>query len=133
VRPRPSNLVVAEDQVILARCEGIVMAKLESPLGIENGLVESSPQARPHDGIYVARTLTRDSREVPVRVMNVNRREQKFRKGSLLAQCEPVTLVPLTDRGQPQDRNSNSRLQDVTEAARPHLDREFRELGELVA
>jgi hypothetical protein len=58
-RPRPSNLVVAEDQVIPAQCEGIVMAKLESPLGIENGLVESSPQARPPDGIYVARTWSK--------------------------------------------------------------------------
>jgi hypothetical protein len=65
--------------------------------------------------------------------MNVNRREQKFRKGAPLAQCEPVTLVPLTDRRQPQARNANSRLQDVTEAARPHLDGEFRELKELVA
>jgi hypothetical protein len=110
VRPRPSNLVVANVQVIPAQCEGIVMAKLESPLGVENCLVESSPQALPPEGIYVARTLVRDSGEVPVRVMNVNRRDQKFRKGSPLAQCEPVTLVPLTDRGQSQGRNSDSRL-----------------------
>jgi hypothetical protein len=62
VRPRPSNLVVAEDQVISAQGEGIVMAKLERPLGVENGVVESSPQAHPPE----ARTLVRDSREVPV-------------------------------------------------------------------
>jgi hypothetical protein len=133
VRPRPSNLVVAKDQVIPAQCEGIVMAKLESPLGVENGVVESSPQAHPPEGIYEARTLVRDSREYQ-RVMNVNRRDQKFRKGSPLAQCEPVTLVPLTDRGQPQARDAISRLWDVTEAARPQLDDgEFRELEELIA
>jgi hypothetical protein len=40
---RPSNLVVAKDQVIPAQCEGIVLAKLESPLEVENGPVESSP------------------------------------------------------------------------------------------
>jgi hypothetical protein len=33
--PRPSSLVVAKNKVILAHCEGIVMATLESPLGVE--------------------------------------------------------------------------------------------------
>jgi hypothetical protein len=94
----------------------MVMAKLESPLGEEwAGRIKII--CPPPEGIYVARTLVRESREVPVRVMNVNRREAKFRKGSPLAQCEPVTLVPLTDKGQPQARNANSRLQDVTKAA----------------
>jgi hypothetical protein len=65
MRPRPSNMVAAKDQVVPARSEGIVMAKLESPLGVENGLVESSPKARPPDGIYVARTLVRDSGKYP--------------------------------------------------------------------
>jgi hypothetical protein len=133
-RPRPSNLVVAKDQVIPAQCERIIMAKLESPLGVENGLVESSPQVHRPEGIYVARTLVRDSREVPVRVMNVNRCDQKFTKGSPLAHCEPVTLVTLPDTEQPQARDASSKLQDVTEAVRPHLDDgEFRELEELVA
>jgi hypothetical protein len=45
--PRPSSLVVAKDQVIPALCEGIVMARLQSHLGVENGLVEPSPQAPP--------------------------------------------------------------------------------------
>jgi hypothetical protein len=55
--PRPSSLIVAKDQVIPAQCEGIVMAKLESPLGVENGLAEPSPQAHPPEGIYIAKTL----------------------------------------------------------------------------
>jgi hypothetical protein len=42
---RPSSLIVGEDQVIPARCEGTVMATLERPLGVENGLVEPSPSA----------------------------------------------------------------------------------------
>jgi hypothetical protein len=31
---RPSSLVVAKDKVIPAQCEGILMARLESPLGV---------------------------------------------------------------------------------------------------
>jgi hypothetical protein len=120
--------------VIPVDCEGIVLAKLENPLRIENGLVESSPQAHPPEGIYIARTLARDSREVPVRVMNVNRHDQKFTKGSPLAHCEPLTLVTLPDRERPQTRDVSSKLQDLIEAARPHLDDgEFRELEELLA
>jgi hypothetical protein len=45
-----------------------------------------------------------------------------------------VTLVTLPDKEQPQARDASSRLQDVTEEARPQLDDgEFLELEELVA
>jgi hypothetical protein len=54
---RPSSLVVAKDQVIPAQCEVIVMARLQSHLGVENELVEPTPQAPPPEGFYIARTL----------------------------------------------------------------------------
>jgi hypothetical protein len=37
---RPSNLVMAKDLVIHAQCEGIVMARLQRHLGVENELIE---------------------------------------------------------------------------------------------
>jgi hypothetical protein len=52
MEPRPSSLVVAKDQVIPAQCEGVVMVQLESPLGVENGLVEPSPEAHPPEGLH---------------------------------------------------------------------------------
>jgi hypothetical protein len=76
--PRPSSLVVAKDQVIPAQCKGIVMARLESPLGVENGLVETSPQAHLPEGIYKARTLVQDCQEVPMRVLNATHHDQKL-------------------------------------------------------
>jgi hypothetical protein len=131
--PRPSSLIVAKDQVIPELCEGIVMAKLESPLGVENGLVEPSPQAHPPEGIYIVRNLIRDSREVPVRVMNVTGRDQKLTEGSPLAHCEPVPLVTPRDREQPQALDAGSKLQDAIQAARPHLrDEEFQGLEVLI-
>jgi hypothetical protein len=54
--PHPFSLVVVKDQVIPAKCEGILMARLESPLGVESDLVEQSPKAHPPEGIYSART-----------------------------------------------------------------------------
>jgi hypothetical protein len=36
------------------------MARLVSPLGVESGLVEPSPEARPPHGIYIVNTLVRD-------------------------------------------------------------------------
>jgi hypothetical protein len=85
--PRPSSLVVAKDQVIPALCEGIVMARLESPLGVENGLVKPRPQALPPEGIYIAKTLVQARQEVPLRVLNATHRDQKLTKESPLAQC----------------------------------------------
>jgi hypothetical protein len=40
VGSRPSSLVEAKDKVIPAKCEGILMARLESPLGVESDLAE---------------------------------------------------------------------------------------------
>jgi hypothetical protein len=131
--PRPSSLVMAKDKVIPARCEGIVIARLESPLGVENGLVELSPQAHPPDGIYIARTLVQDCQEVPIRVLNATHRDQKLTRGSPLAHCEPVTLVTLPDMGEPHARDSSTKLQDITETVRPHLSKEeFKDLEELL-
>jgi hypothetical protein len=94
------------------------MARLESPLGIENFLVEQSPQAHPPEGIYIARTLVQARREVRVRVLNSTHRDQKLTRGSPLAHSESVTLVTPPDLEQPQARHASSKLQDVTEAAR---------------
>jgi hypothetical protein len=125
--------VVAKDQVIPAQCEGIIIARLESLLGVENGLVEQSPQAHPPEGIYTARTLVQDRQEVPVRVVNAAHWDQKLTRGSPLAHCEPVTLVIPPDMGEPQARDLSSKLQDITEAARPHLsNREFKDLEDLL-
>jgi hypothetical protein len=46
------------------------MARLESPHGKENGLVEPSLQAHPFERTYIARTMVQDRRRVPVIVMN---------------------------------------------------------------
>jgi hypothetical protein len=48
---------VVKDHVIPAQCEGIVIARLENPLGVENGLVEPSPQAHPPEGIAHSQNL----------------------------------------------------------------------------
>ncbi|XP_023716570.1 uncharacterized protein LOC111869344 [Cryptotermes secundus] len=132
--PRPSSLVDAKDNVNPAQSEGIVMAKMENHLGVENGLVEPSPQAQPTEGIYVVRTLVQDCQEVPVRVMNVTHKDQNLRRGSPLAHCEPVTLVTFPDVGQPTAPGRKPKLADVTTATKPHLNAmEFQELEELVA
>jgi hypothetical protein len=124
---------VANDHVIPAQCEGIVMARMENPLAVENGLVESSPQAHPPEEIYIARTLVQDRQEVPVRALNATHWDQRLTKGSPLVHCEPVTLVTPPDVGQHQAQDLCSKLEDVNAAAKPHLTNgEFQELNELL-
>jgi hypothetical protein len=112
---------VAKDHVIPAQCEGVVIARLESPLGVENYLVEPSPQAHPPEGVYIARTLVQDHWEMPVRVFNATHRDQKLTRGSPLAHCEPVILMIAPDLEQLQVQEPSLKLQDMTKAARPHL------------
>jgi hypothetical protein len=69
--PQPSTIVVPKDYVIPAPCDGIVTDRLETPLGVENGLVEPSPHPHPPEGLDMARTLVQDRRKVPVRGFNV--------------------------------------------------------------
>jgi hypothetical protein len=131
--PCPSSLVVAEDQVMPAQCEGIVMARMENPLGVENGLVQTSPQAHQPEGIYIVRTLVQDRQEVPVRVLNDTHQDQKLTRGSPLAHCEPFTLVTAPHVGQRQTQDLSSKLEDAVTAAKTHLtNREFQELKELL-
>jgi hypothetical protein len=106
--PQPSSLVVAKNQVIPAQFEGILITRLESPLGVENGLVEQSPQAHPPEGIYIARTFVQDCQEVPLRALNAMHWKQKLMRGSPLAHGEPVTMVAPPSVEQPQCKEPTS-------------------------
>jgi hypothetical protein len=72
----------AKDQVMTAKCEGILMARSESPLEVERSLVKQRLHSHPHADIDIARSSERGRREVPLRTLN-----------ALLTHCEPVTLV----------------------------------------
>jgi hypothetical protein len=87
--PWPSSLVVANDEVIPAQCEGVVMAQLGNPIEVENGLVELSPEAHTPEGLY-----SQHSWEVPVRVLNVTDTDQELTKGFPMLQqfLEPQLL-----------------------------------------
>jgi hypothetical protein len=112
--PRPSSLVVAKDQVLPAKCEGILMARSENPLGVESDLVEQSPKAHPPKGIYIARTLVQDHQEVPVGVLNATYRDQVLTRVFPLAHCEPVTLVTSQCRvSNPETMKSGAEHQKV--------------------
>lgn len=58
------------------------MASLEILLGVKNGLAGLSPETHAPEELYVTRTLVRDSREVPTKILNTTCREQKLMKGS---------------------------------------------------
>jgi hypothetical protein len=68
-----------------------------------------------------------------MRVLNATHRDQNFMKGSVLAHCEPVTVVTPPDVEQKQVQDITSKLQDVMAAARPNLSNaESREMEELL-
>jgi hypothetical protein len=131
MEPWPSSLVVANDQVIPAQCVGVVMVRWEIPLGVENGLIESTLEPHLPEGIYIARTLVQDCREVPVRALNAvaTRSSQNVSPWHNVS----VTLVTPPDLEQTQVCNTTPKLQDVTAPAKPNLsDTEPRELQELL-
>jgi hypothetical protein len=99
----PSSLVVAKNQV-----RRDIDGQIGELLGVENGLVEQSPQAHPPEGIYIARTFVQDRRQVPVRALNTTHLEQNLTRGSPLARCEPVTMVTPPYVEQPQRKEPTS-------------------------
>jgi hypothetical protein len=92
---------LANDQVTPAQCEGVVTDRLESPIGVENCLVEQSPEAHTPDGLNIDRTPVRDRRDVPERILNATRSDQKLTKRQNLEHCDPVTLTTSPDAAQP--------------------------------
>ena len=69
------TLSLAGDEVILARCEIVVVAKLEAPVGAANVLIEPSQNCS-RDGVFIAMALVRARRRAPVRIMNVTNQDQ---------------------------------------------------------
>ena len=63
-QPKSARLSLAGDELILARCERVVMARLEAPVGATNVLVEPSLNCS-QDGVFTARALVRARPRVP--------------------------------------------------------------------
>jgi hypothetical protein len=66
--PPPSNIRVEENQTVPVLCKETVMARLKRPLGVGNCMIEPSPKTHPREGMYIARTLFKACKTVPVRV-----------------------------------------------------------------
>jgi hypothetical protein len=88
------------------------------PLGVENCLIEPSPEVHVPEGLYIARTLVRDQQEVPMRVLNTTLHDQKLARGFPVARCEPVPLVTQPEVTEPQHQDTSPNLQDMILAAR---------------
>jgi hypothetical protein len=69
----------------------------------------------------MARTLVKVRQKVPVRAFNATYSDQKLKRGSPITHCDPVTLVTTLDLEQPHAGHLSSKLEGITEAARPHL------------
>jgi hypothetical protein len=54
-------VVVADNHVIPVLCEG-VMVQLDSPLRVENGVIELSPETHTPEGLYMGRPWSRTGR-----------------------------------------------------------------------
>jgi len=75
MRPTKScQALTAGDELIPARCDRVVMARLEAPLGPTNILIEPRLNCS-RDGLFIARALVRGRPKVPVRIMNVTSAE----------------------------------------------------------
>jgi hypothetical protein len=85
------------DQGIASQCEVAVITRLERHLGAENGLVELRPETHIPKSLYIGRTLVRNRREMPVRVLNVAFRNQTLTRGFHRAHSETVMLVTPLD------------------------------------
>jgi hypothetical protein len=135
-QPKSSRLSLVGDEVIPARCERVVMARLEAPLGATNVLLESS-QKSSRDGVLIARTLVRARPSVPVHIMNVTNQDQVLSEGTTIGQVEPAIWAAVIDDREPEPRRKQGfckQLKEVIAGAKPNLSRrESQALEEIIA
>jgi hypothetical protein len=92
---KSSRLSLVCDEVIPARCERVVMARLGAPLRATNILTEPS-QKCPRDGVFIARTLVQARPRVFVRGMNVTNQDQVLSEGTTIGHGQPAMWVDLS-------------------------------------
>jgi hypothetical protein len=83
VQQKSSRLSLVNEAVIAARCERVLIAKLEAPLGTTNILIEPSQESY-REEVFVGRALVRAGPRVPVRIMNVTNQQQVLNKGTTI-------------------------------------------------
>jgi len=82
-QPKSARLSLVGDEVILARCERVVMAKLGAPVGATNFLIEPNQNCS-RDGVFIAGALVRARPRVPVSIMNVTNQDQVLSEGTTI-------------------------------------------------
>jgi hypothetical protein len=100
---KSSRLILVSDEVIPARCETVVMARLGAPLRATNILIEPS-QKCPQDGLFIARALVRARPTVPVRVMNVTNQDQVLKEGTTIGHRQTALSAAPIDEQKPEPR-----------------------------
>jgi len=119
-QPKSARLSLDGDEVIPARCERVVMPRLEAPLGATNVLIEPSQKCS-RDGVLIARTLV----------------QARPRDGTTIGHGEPAVWAATIDYQKPKPRRKwglCKRLREVIVGARPNLSvREAQALEELIA
>jgi hypothetical protein len=135
-QPKSSRLSLDGDEVIPARCERVVMARLEAPLVATNVLLEPSQKSF-RDGVLIAKTLVRARPNVPVRIMNVTNQDQVLSEGTTIGHGEPAMWAAVIDDREPEPRRNQGlckQWNEVIAGARPNLSRrEAQALDEFIA
>jgi hypothetical protein len=120
---KSTRLSLVGDEVIPARCERVMMAKLEAPLGATNVLLEPSQKCS-RDGVFIARALVRASPRLPVLIMKVTNREHMVSGGTIIRHGEPAvraTTIDDQEREQRRKRGQCKQLWVVIVGARSNL------------
>jgi hypothetical protein len=94
---KSARLSLVGDEVIPARCERVVMARLGAPLVSTNVLIEPSRKC-PQDGVHSQNASPR----VPVRVMNVTNQDQVLSEGTPIGHGQPTVWAATFDDQKPE-------------------------------
>jgi hypothetical protein len=120
---KSARLSLEGDEVIPARCERVVMAKLEAPVGATNTIIEPSQNCS-RDGVFIAWALVRARLRVPVRIMNVTNQDQVLSEGTTIGHVESAMWAANTEGQEPEPRQNkqlSKQLREVKDGARPNL------------
>jgi hypothetical protein len=121
---RSSQFSLLNDEVIPARCEGVVLTRPGAIMKAASALVEPSWKS-PLKGLYISSTLVEARKRVHVRIVNVADRDQVLSEGTIVGHVEPVAwTMPVGDQEPrpPATKGHSEQLQGVISDAKPNLD-----------
>ena len=115
--PKIKSVVVGHNCEIPARCEAVLRAVCKGKINCNDAFMITHQSKLPKNSFFVTRTVVKpNDNNCAVRIMNPSDTVRKLKRGTVIAEAEPVTVVDSLSDDLPV-RPHNNQFHDLP----PHI------------